>query len=336
MFIDDHEKRRRWLLRVAGARDGKVYIGPEIVHIAVTNRCNLSCHYCWFHSPGNPIHSLPPRDMSFKDFQEIVRDCVDLEVDTLYFCAEGEPTLHSRFSEMMSFLEKQPLSSVLFTHGAFPMARLSDVVKADEVIVNLGAVDRKSYRFLQGKDLFDKVIENIRRLVRFRDSNKPSLKIAAVFVVNTMNACQIKKAETVFKELRVDSFEPTILRECDYNRHLRTDASGDSLRGTGGFSPLCFNGWFYATTALNGNVRFCSQIPRWAIASLDKLSFREAWFSRAFMKARMDGRCGRLRAKFEECHKCSWQRRNMSVARKLIMKNPAWNKKKGSRGTELR
>lgn len=311
MIIGDFEKRRRRLLRAAGALEGKVFIGPERVYIPITNRCNLSCRYCWFHSPGNPTHQHPPLDMPFKKFQEIVRDCIDLKVDSLYISGEGEPTLHPQFGEMMSFLEKLPIAATLFTNGTFSRARCDDVLKADEVIINLGAVDREGYRLLQGEDLFEKVIENIRRLVRFRDSDKSSFLITIDYVINKMNIQQRHKAEAMLKKLRVGDFRTTALRECSFNRGLRADTPEGRSIGRGKPSPRCVNGWFFMIATLDGKLRYCFQRTQWEIVSLAQMSLREAWVSRKFMKARLEGKSGRLGERFEECQNCLYDGYNI-------------------------
>ena len=73
---------------------------------------------------------------------------------------------------MMLHLEEQPLYVRLLTNGTFPLEYCSDVIKGDRVIVNLSAANRKQYHDLQVKDLFDRVVNNIKRLVALRDSSK--------------------------------------------------------------------------------------------------------------------------------------------------------------------
>ena len=50
------------------------------------------------------------------------------------------------------------------------------MIKADHVVINLSAVDRQQYHDLHGKDLFDRVVNNIKRLVSLRDAGKPGFR----------------------------------------------------------------------------------------------------------------------------------------------------------------
>ncbi len=317
MILEAGEKRRRFLRRVAGAVDGKVYIGPEQVYLPVTNRCNLSCRYCWFHSPGNPLRLHPRQDMPLADFKRIVRECVALEVDTLFLSAEGEPTLHPEFFSMMSFLKKQPLEVTIFSNGTFSSARRKDVLKADRIGINLGAPEREGYKLLQGEDLFDHVIKNINFLVKARDKNKKSFKIGVDYVVNKDNIHQIKETEKFLSCLGVDSFTPTLMKEHDWNGGVRVDDPSTLFLAEGKPSPRCFHGWFQMIRALDGRIRLCPQLSQ-EIIVVDQNSLRETWFSDKFMESRLRGRCGDFGKKFRDCRQCLYHQRNTAVLKRVL------------------
>ncbi|MEI8011203.1 MAG: radical SAM protein [Candidatus Omnitrophota bacterium] len=320
MILDIKEIRKRYLLRVAGARDGKVYIGPETVHVHVTNRCNLRCSYCWYHSPGNPVHMDPIKDISLKKFEEIVSDCIAMKVDTLYFSAAGEPTLHPDFQKMMALLDRSPLATNLLTNGTFLPAQLASVVKADRININLGAIDRKGYRLLQGRDLFTRVIGNIARLVRYRDTYKPSLKIEIVCVVNNMNQPLVSEMSSAMKDMKVDAFFPKLMRVTDLSLDLKpVDGVGkDPLSDQVRFCPVCFSGWFSVSIELDESLSLCCHVPQMKVLSLNGMSLRKAWASRALMRMRLAGKHGHFKGKFDECSACRAHKRNMGFAKEFL------------------
>ena len=196
MIIDAAQLKRRYLQRIAGARDRQVYIGPEVVTVEITNSCNLNCRYCWIHAPGNPHHSEQGLFSPWEKFLKVVCDCVDLNVDEMYISAAGEPTIHPLFRDMMRHLEKQPLYVKLLTNGTFPVDYCQDVMRADHVVINLSAVDRQQYHELQGQDLFDRVMANIEHLVALRDADNPDsasrLFILSMLLISIKNKrCRI-------------------------------------------------------------------------------------------------------------------------------------------------
>jgi len=108
MIIDDDELKRRDLLRIAGARDKKAYIGPEVVTLDISSACNLTCQYCSAeHAPGNPHHFDKSRFFPWEKFVGIVNDCAQLKVDQIHIVGPGEPATHPMFRDMLKFLEQQ-------------------------------------------------------------------------------------------------------------------------------------------------------------------------------------------------------------------------------------
>ncbi len=323
MILDPKEARKRRLLRVASARDGKVYIGPETVHVHVhvTNRCNLRCGYCWYHSPGNPVHLAPPQDISVKKFAEIVRDCVAMQVDRLYFTAEGEPTCHPDFAAMMALLDKTPLAVTLLTNGTFLPRQEEAVLKADHININLGALDRKAYRLLQGRDLFTRVTGNIARLVRYRDAHKPSLRIKIICVVNELNRGAVREMTRIMNGMGVDAFAPTLMQVTGLSRPLKpaVPLDGDVLSGQAQPCVLCFNGWFAVSIALDGSLSLCCHVTRMKIGSVARMPLCKVWASPAFMRMRLAGKYGHFQERFDECRACRAHERNTQVAKELMI-----------------
>ncbi|NTV30057.1 MAG: radical SAM protein [Candidatus Omnitrophica bacterium] len=318
MLLSEQERRKRYLLRLSGARDGKAYIGPAVLHLHITNRCNLACRYCWYHSPGNPMRLLPRQDMPLSKIARIVRDCIQLKVDALYLSGEGEPTLHPDFSKIMSLLKDAPMEVTLFTNGTFPLALVKYVVMADRVIINFAAPDQQTYAAVHGQDSFRRVVGNIGRLVRFREARNQAFRIEIVYVTNKRNRDLAGDMEKFAKTLGVDNFAPTVMQSTVYSSDLVT-AYPESGRMVGRGRPCqaCFNGWFYAAYTLNGQLSLCCQITEMDIANFKKHTFKSAWLSEAFNRMRMDGRSGRLIRRFEECRQCRAAERNRMTLRDM-------------------
>jgi molybdenum cofactor biosynthesis enzyme MoaA len=164
VIIDAAQLTWRHSQRISGVRDKKVYIGPETVTLNVNAACNLSCRFCGPQEPAD--WGSQPKKSDFyqwEKFTGVVRDCVELNVDQIQFMG-GEPTIHPLFRKMMHHLEDKPLYVKIFTNATFPSDYCSDVIRADHLVVNLSAADQQRYLALKGKDLFDQVISNVKRL----------------------------------------------------------------------------------------------------------------------------------------------------------------------------
>ncbi|MCK4830408.1 radical SAM protein, partial [bacterium] len=204
MIIDAAELKRRYLQRIKGVRDNKVYIGPQSVGLDITHVCNLTCRYCWSQAPGNPHHFKKAKCFSWERFLAVVSECTDLDVDEILIGGFGEPTRHPLFRDMMRHLEQQPSYIKLYTNGTFPLDYCLDVIRGDHVNIHLSAADRKQYHDLHGKDLFDHVVNNIERLVSLRDATKPKFRIMINYIINAVNINQKQKMQKLASQLGVN------------------------------------------------------------------------------------------------------------------------------------
>ena len=321
MLLDATELRRRYLQRIAGVRDDKVYIGPEIVEIVITSACNLRCQYCIaHHSPGDPLHSEKPRFLTLERFLGIIRDCVDLGVDNILLAGTGEPTLHPAFRDMMRYMEQKPLNVWLYTNGTFPLDHCSDVIKADLVRINIGAVDRQEYYKLHGKDHFDHVVNNIKRLVSLRDAVKPKFRIEIIFVINALNINQQLQMRRLGAYLGVNNVFFQKMKKSPYNSNIALkELSGPEETNENKQSPpACLNGWFYSVIELKeGNVKTCSGTPSLSPGNFNKRSFKQVWLSSKMMNRRLLEKYGHIKKMFKECQTCFYYDKNMQLMRIL-------------------
>ncbi|MBF0504772.1 MAG: radical SAM protein [Candidatus Omnitrophica bacterium] len=313
MIIDQGELKQRYLKRLAGASERRVCIGPEVVALDINNACNLSCRYCWTHGPGNPAHFDKARFFPWKRFLGIVRDCVELHVDQIHITGAGEPTLHPLFRDMMRHLKQQPLKVKLFTNATFPLDFCSDVIQGDHVVVNLSAVDRQQYRKLHGKDLFARVVKNIKRLVSLRDAGKKGFCIEIVYIVNTVNIRQKQKMQKLASQLGVNS---VYFKRMDVHDHSRGIALPDTpqagLKSEGKRTPpACLNGWFYVIVNSEGFISICCLIHRMPLGVFDKVTLKKLWSSKRMMDIRLLGKYGHVQKMYKACQACPFYDENI-------------------------
>ncbi len=320
MIIDAAELERRYLLRITGVRERQAYIGPEVIDLVINNSCNLSCRYCWDHAPGNPAHFDKSRFFPWEKFLGIVRDSVDLKVDQITMVGSGEPTIHPSFRDMMRHLEHQPLKILLFTNGTFPLDYCSDVIKGDHVAINLAAVDRQQYRDLQGKDLFDRVVANIERLVSLRDAEKPGFLIEISYVVNAANINQKQKMRDLASRLGVNFVYFKRMNVHAYNRDIAlpegsmSDLEGERKRT----SSACLNGWFNMVVSSNDDTSTCCRISKMNFGDFDKWPLKQFWFSPQMMNMRLLGKYGQIQKIYKTCQTCPYYDKNIKRMQDVV------------------
>lgn len=318
MTLDQREFKRRLVLRLKGVESGQPLIGPATVQIHLTDLCNLACQYCYYYGLGSTHRPTGKNHLPLDMFVKVVDDCVDLQVDTIYLSGQGDPTLHPRFYEMMDHLQHKPLSVTIYSNGTFPLERCREILKADRIMINLGEADRASYRALQGKDLFMRVIKNIRELDRLRPQLNPNFRMEVIFIATRLNVASQSKTESLVKKLGVDLVRKTAAEISEHNHHIKLPDHEDKMAITSEWPP-CYHGWFYSAIKLNGDVNVCCFMQRLTIGNVYKTSFKDVWESEAYSRARVSALTGDPFRNYDECINCRVAWRNKEIAAQIEM-----------------
>lgn len=310
MILDARELKRRQLLRLKGIEQGRALIGPAVVQVHVANKCNLSCKFCYYFAPGSPNVPVGANKLSVKLFAKIVRDCIDLKVDWLNLSAQGEPTLHPRFYDLLRYAEQHPIAISMNSNGAFPLNRCRDILRADRIVINVGESDREHYKELQGQDFFIRVIKNIRELSKLKAKYNPRFQIVAVLIKTTLNAERLDATTKLLKKIGVDDVRSVKAEAWEYTQDIMLP---ESLSEPPPKEWLpCYHGWFYSSIRLDGHVNLCCFMQELKIGKVGEKekSFKEVWSSEAYAKARVAAVSGKGFENYVECKNCPVAFRN--------------------------
>jgi radical SAM protein with 4Fe4S-binding SPASM domain len=124
----------------------------------------------------------------------------------LYF--QGEPYLHTRFTEMVTYAKSKNIFVSASTNGHFltPENTRNTIVSGlDNLIIALDGTDAETYDQYRIGGNFNRVIEGIREIVKQKKelkSKKPELVLQ--FLVLKSNQHQVKAIKKLGKELGVD------------------------------------------------------------------------------------------------------------------------------------
>jgi MoaA/NifB/PqqE/SkfB family radical SAM enzyme len=133
--------------------------GPVCLYLETTNRCNLLCTTC----PRTYAELEPPADMSWGLFTSIVEQTPELKRAVLH--GVGEPMLVKDLPRMVRYLKDRGIHVVFNTNGTVLNPRNGRaLIEAglDELRVSFDAADAKSYRAIRGKDVFHRILRNVR------------------------------------------------------------------------------------------------------------------------------------------------------------------------------
>jgi MoaA/NifB/PqqE/SkfB family radical SAM enzyme len=132
---------------------------PVCVYLEITNRCNLLCETC----PRTFEALEPPADMSWELFTRIVDQVPGLARAVLH--GVGEPMLVRDLPRMIRYLKDRGVYTLFNTNGTLLAPRKRQEIidtGLDELRVSLDAAEASSFLRVRGKDMFDRIVRNVR------------------------------------------------------------------------------------------------------------------------------------------------------------------------------
>ncbi len=315
MILEAGKQKRRLLLRLKGIESGRALIGPATVQLHLTDLCNLSCRYCYYYGPDSTHRPTGKNHLPFDVFERVVHDCAELQVDAFYLSGIGDPTLHPRFYDILRHLERSFMVTI-YSNGTFPIEHCRDILRADRIVINLGESDRESYRALQGRDLFVKVIKNIRELAKLRPQINPNFYIEVAVVVTRLNEESQLRTENLVRKLGANRVQKKVSELNEQTCHIMVPGQEENS-DIGGEWPGCYHGWFYSAIKLNGDVNVCCFMQRLTMGNVFETSFKEVWESDAYARARTSALTGEPFRNYQECINCRAAWRNKEIAAQM-------------------
>ena len=169
-----------------GGEQGRIeYESLRRLHISFAEACNIRCIMC-----DHPLrHAKNPLIL---DPDTVIRN-VDLTPFTTIMIQGGEPLYISECLEFMAHLEKLGKKYTLLTNGlliddamALRLAR-----HAKSVNFSLNGATKRGHESVNRGSRFERVVENVGRLLRAREALGTSLIVVGHMTITTSNAHEI-------------------------------------------------------------------------------------------------------------------------------------------------
>jgi SynChlorMet cassette radical SAM/SPASM protein ScmE len=138
---------------------------PQTIELAITNRCNLRCKYCYyFTSPADVGHDLP-LDEWLKFFEEL-NGCNVMNV----LIAGGEPFCREDLKEIIEGVARNKMRYTILTNGTLVTDEMAKFIastrRCDRVQVSIDGSIPATHDACRGAGSFNKAMEGIRCLRR--------------------------------------------------------------------------------------------------------------------------------------------------------------------------
>jgi sulfatase maturation enzyme AslB (radical SAM superfamily) len=186
-------------------------IAPIHIDMGLTKFCNMGCVYCIGVTQGMSKGAMIQRDALMR----FIDDCSRLDVRSIAFIGDGEPTLNPAMYDAVVRAKKSGIDIGIATNCLLlDMNRALDLLKHCTFIrINLSAAEPASFQKIhQAKtDTFNIIVEKIQNLARLKKENKFSCTIGIQMVLIPENFNQVLKLSRLGKKIGVDYLQ---IKQC--------------------------------------------------------------------------------------------------------------------------
>ncbi|MBN2416038.1 radical SAM protein [bacterium] len=185
---------------------------PFFIDIDVTNRCNLRCLGCIYHSAGVThldLKSDDTHDIPLETIERLCRDLDSAKTPLVVLQGAGEPMLHPRIIDIITMLKRQGFTVSLITNGtklSRDMNRRLIESELDVLKVSIWALTREQYSLnYPGADpdnylIIRDALSDLRSLKAQRSSPLPRLHF--YIPINRFNYRSLAMVVTLADECR--------------------------------------------------------------------------------------------------------------------------------------
>lgn len=203
----------QWHMERISAWEKGERIAPITIDMALTRACNYGCHFCYAMLQENDRGLINKRVIT-----EFLEDSAEIGVKAISFVSDGESTISPAFIDGVQKGNELGISMAVGTNGfVLTESKLEEVLPHLTYIrINISAGEKKRYAEIMGvkESYFDRVIQNIRDMVRIKKKNKLSVTIGLQMVLMPEYADQIIPLAKLGKELQPDYL---IIKHCSDN-----------------------------------------------------------------------------------------------------------------------
>lgn len=297
---------------------------PVSCEIDPSNLCNHACHWCYFGDSRKVRKANLDKGVLFKLIDELAAG----KTRSITFTGGGEPLLNPATIEAIMRARKKGIRVGLVTNGGLLDQEKNKIIVSccDFVRISLDATDTVSHMRLhrprnRQADNFEKILENLRRLVILRRKFNKDITIGVGFLIHKENYKELPGLAKRLKKIGIDYLQirPIVMPQDNSLtriwmkafRHVQKTISFSDKKfhvfpidyryhemiNQGRNYQCCHTHKLLAVVGADGNVYMCSLFrgnSKFSFGNLYKQSFAQIWRGerrRAIMRSLDIRRC---------------------------------------------
>lgn len=237
MYAEYERRRKRVILKSH----------PFVLHIELTNVCNLKCPYCL---TGNNSNGQDKGFMTFEQFKSLIDDLKDYLI-LVRLDGVGESFLNKDFYKMVEYASKNNIITSVSTN--FVKTKEEETVKLiesglDYLIVGIDGATEETYQKVRTGGNLEQVKNNIKYLVNKKNELKSKLPfVETQFITFDENYMESDMVKQLSHDLGADRHLIKDLRNYAENvEKISTDKSN-----------ACYWLWYVVNLTWQGDIKAC-------------------------------------------------------------------------------
>lgn len=345
-------------LRLQGYHENRVLVGPESVHLDVTNGCNTNCVTCWDHSPHLRVAQSAVWKRQRVDADALIATLDDIVslggLRAVILSGMGEPFTHPDIYRMIAAVKERGLHLTIITNLIPADAERILSFDVDQLLVGVQGASRESYQAFHPSFQSDEWERLHAMLQRFCDAGKRYKHVQVICrhnwhelpemvrLAHRYNARQVNFKLASLKDgteavritdeqrLKLPIDEAVrVARELGVNTNL--DVFAGQVRAGGArtadiASIGCYMGHYYSRILVDGTVLYCcnvevkvGQLRRESGDGRRETKFSDLWNGQEWNELRERLRSGDY---FPGCHQCGKLNQNVKLQQRYARAYP--------------
>jgi len=281
---------------------------PKEIFLDLTSFCNHACVFC-----SNPLISNKTT-MKHEMAIRVIKEAYDCGTRDLGMYATGDSFMVKNLHDYVEYAKKEVGYEYIFitTNGALATPeRAKPVLDAglDSIKFSISAGKRETYKEIQGKDDFDKVISNLKWVSKYRQISGLKYRIYVTMVYTDKTESEVEILKNIVLPY-IDDWDPhTLTNQCGNlpENNKLGDINANNPRGRGNRN-VCFQPFKSLTVTPEGLVSACvlDYSKDLIVADLTKVSLKEAWENKIYREFRERHKTRNLKGLI--CYNCMYNK----------------------------
>lgn len=137
----------------------------NIVHLSLTDKCNLKCKYCYAEERKECGHNL----LNLEEYKKIIDDIIKINPKCAFVLTGGEPLLNKNWLNIAKYIKGYGCESWLLSNGTFfDESNIKDIKRFfDKVQISIDGSSAKTHALTRGKS-YTKVENAINLMEKYK------------------------------------------------------------------------------------------------------------------------------------------------------------------------